>query len=234
MAKCIKCNYAPNCKQSHDVKAWLANKPKDIDTSCYVFRKFGKCPFGLTCRFSGDHIVFKETEEDEKSFENVIDEIKLKEMSGVCQIYNVLSGDLKTKLWKRKYDFKRSEQLLELVNKFVNTNKSIKYNSNKGIVERKSAESKEVAEATEESKVGLVTDEDLIKLRKSEKKRIDWKNKLYLAPLTTAGNLPFRRICKEFGVDVTCSEMAVPTNLLSGQASEWALLKKHESEDLFG
>jgi len=234
VAKCLKCNYAPNCKQSHDVKAWLANKPKDIDTTCYVYRKFGKCPFGLTCRFSGDHIVFKEAEEDEKSFENVVDEVMVKDMSGVCQIYNVLSGDLKTKLWKRKYDFKRSEKLLDLVNKFVNSNKSIKYNSNKGIVERKTAESKETVEATEESKVGLVTDEDLIKLRKSEKKKIDWKNKLYLAPLTTAGNLPFRRICKEFGVDVTCSEMAVPTNLLSGQASEWALLKKHESEDLFG
>jgi tRNA-dihydrouridine synthase 3 len=59
-----------------------------------------------------------------------------------------------------------------------------------------------------------------------------FRDVIAMAPMAQGGNLPYRRLCREFGAQLTCSEMVVADKLVKG--GEKPLLRHHPSEDAFG
>lgn len=85
----------------------MASKPADIGERCYLYDTFGKCEYGLACRFAKAH-----TTADFKSMENA-DLVEAYE--GRTMVKNSLSKDLQYRLRKRSVTFKKSEEFLKML-----------------------------------------------------------------------------------------------------------------------
>lgn len=100
-----ECPYGDKCHFHHDVAEYMASKPADIGKSCYLYDTFGKCCYGLSCRFAKAH-----TTADFKTMENT-DLVKAHE--GKKPVKNSLSKDLQNCLRKRSVAFKKSAEYLK-------------------------------------------------------------------------------------------------------------------------
>ncbi|XP_031617618.1 tRNA-dihydrouridine(47) synthase [NAD(P)(+)]-like, partial [Contarinia nasturtii] len=222
-----ECTYE-KCKYVHDIDRYFAEKPDDIGPLCPVYSTKGFCPRGVTCRFAKNHL----DENRNNCKQDWYDEAQANDS------VNHMSFELQTMLRKRTYNFSRAK---EIAKKHFKKNsdtveKKVSQSSCTGEPEIKDCVDAALAttESVTEKKQGYSSDYGVIKERAVEKRKVDFSNKLVLSPLTTVGNLPFRRICKEYGADITCGEMACVVPILNGISPEWALARRHKSEDIFG
>lgn len=220
------CPHDKTCAYSHDLyKIYKVNEPDltNFQSPCPIYTAYGRCQFGTACLFSESHI--KVLEEKQKVY-NLINHQRWSQDGGredfIERSTNRIDMDVQHKLRKKTYDF-------SLVTKAMNTLYAADLKDGTPADEAEAQDTQE-----RPVRIGAALVDEFVQGRDFDRKKVDFKNKLYLAPLTTVGNLPFRRLCKKYMCDITCAEMSLCSSLLNGNPQEWSHLRRHESEDVFG
>ncbi|KAF9869606.1 dihydrouridine synthase [Colletotrichum karsti] len=223
-----ECRFGDRCNLVHDLRKYLKEGRREdlatFDGKCPVFEEWGICPSGWKCRFVKSHM--KEVEHEDGRKELVLVE-EPKKTSGEAPVetgredlrpgvYNNTENQLKIDLSRKRVDFTETDKYITWMNKDTRLNDQFHQR-------RKD----QVIGSNDDLRAQYVEPP----LKPSEKRKLYFgKETPALAPLTTQGNLPFRRLCVDLGAQLTYSEMALGMPLVQGVKNDWALMKAHESE----
>ncbi|KAK1754997.1 hypothetical protein QBC47DRAFT_382415 [Echria macrotheca] len=218
------CKHGDRCNALHDLRKYLKEgRRKDLEVfggKCPVWETHGKCPAGWRCLFLSSHMKEIEHEDGRKELVLVGDASKTSGEDDEPNearpgVMNIVPPRVKLDLSRKKVNLDKSDKYLEWLAKDTEMYRK-HYNKGKDDVEESMDYRAQYVEPP---------------LKPSEKRRIYFGRETpVLAPLTTQGNLPFRRLCVELGAQLTYSEMALGLPLLQGQKADWTLMRAHESE----
>ncbi|KAI6025999.1 hypothetical protein EDC04DRAFT_224897 [Pisolithus marmoratus] len=204
----------------------------DFGTTCICFNETGECRVGLKCRFLGAHA----RKGHDGVVTLVVDEEKKSRVALTTTELNHVSQETLKIIRTRKYPTPVADAYLRELETVSNAGGDVDVPQARANEKGDDVGSDPVDDLITQRAGGTLSQAETpdVPMRCSEKKRLNWTGKTYLAPLTTVGNMPFRRLCVSLGADITCGEMGLATSFLAASREEWSLVRRHPCESIFG